>query len=1061
MEPIAEIDFNEIIFYEKFTFEEETERPDELRFFTLEDQLQDYMNQRMPKKMPSAYELKKLENEVDRFKMLYLKHIKLEQSKHSLKTLVEKRNPSWIFPLFADFEYNIFDLSRWNSLFSAQAIREKNFYRDMIQALPHPYVTATTEESIPINQNTIGYVEDQQVRALGKFRQTRGTRNEDGTYELTEIIAPNSIDDNIRRRGFMYNRPFNLQQSLGDNNFLSAESKGSFDTILSLEEEYPSIESILNYGIPRTQDPYSTETKRYMKLWDLQLHEIPYSSWRSHFHPADPVPPLDITTIKHIEAPTTLNPPIHVIPFSKLLFDMQQPNLAPLTIEQLERQLPRSTPQECLHIDSYERFRESGVFRKKGDICVPPEIIHKERKEALVKGRMTWSDTTRDEIENKIRQTASIISGAVKEDVKLPVYEKLIQQPSELRNEVLLIYNDDHRTDEDKLNDIGNKLLKDILPLNHAYYDSENAFVFCDHSLAVLKGELREDANTFQRKWTALDGGRYICKYCGENIGVQFVNATEYDNDGYAINQSRPLDEPKYIKIREHTNVRTLPEMQYLFDLKTNIIHSVLYFILSALDIAPTDENQLKKILITCGRSNQAAQVRLKNDEQRIFCAAGIAIAGAVILIQTNLLTPKRRFKGKQLVMTGFPRDSENPEHKEIVNSIFYVLEYTLSKLSDTLTGDMRKIANKFNSKRTFCESILMANLKSFGTKHFVDDVKSARERMKTEDQEVVAVVFPIVNIQKREYLISESLPKIQTIYKCTSTRPKLILESPDPAILTAPKAEPYATITQPHLKPVEEKEGIIPVVVDVNMDTIRRRIGLKFPAGIKIEKLKRYVDNSNDGYGMLALLNRIIGYTPELIKVGDKYLDEIASMSLMNVRDERLIADIARGLFYAFLHDVAKQNNLVLLSQHLVTCVKNDMVARGFMEDIQQAVKVEQLLRAQERLTLVQRNRMIESDEERALMKQLLDLGLINGIITNKDRQMFADDIRQRQLDEELGEEDANLRLGNVAGDGENRVDPNGREVLNEAGDYGMHQQEQYEDNDRNTNANLAVLAE
>ena len=1067
MEPVAEIPFEEIIYYDKFTFDEETERPDELRFFTLEDQLQDYMNQRLPRRMPTSYELRKLEAEVDRFKMLYLKYIELQQSTYILKDVTEKRHPSWVHPLFDTFEYREFDMSRWMSLFSPQSIREKNFYRDMIQALPQPFTTVSNGESIPIEADTVGYIENAdaaptQIRALGKFKQTRTMFHEDGTFDIVLVNAPNVSDDNLRRKGFMFERPFELQQPLGDNHFLGSESKGSFDTPLSLDEEYPSIQAILTYGIPKSQDPYSKEIKRYMKLWDIRLNEIPYSLWKAHFHPADPVPALDETTIKRIEPPNTINPPIHVIPFAKLLFEMKQPNLSPLVVEHLERQLPESTPEECFHTDSYERFRESGVYRivKSKGVCVPPEIIHKERREALVKGKIPWDDATRDIIENKIRETSNIIVGSTAHIGKIPVYQEITQNVSKLRKEVLLIYNDEHRTDEDKLNDIGNRLLKDIIPTKHVYYDDNNAFVFCEHSLAILKGDLKEDANTFQREWTAVNEGRYMCKFCGETIGTQFVNVSEYDSEGYVVNQARPLETVKYIKHQE-TGVRTLDELQTLFELRSNMYHAILYLILSVLDISPPP-NQLIKILDNGKKAQQAFYKKKPTDLQKLVQSGALAISASIILIQANLLTPKRRFKGKRLLMTGFPRDDTDFNKPGILDSILQVLETTLYDIGDTAIGLVKEFQLKFKSNRSDIRQQAVMLLKFFtgSITQFKTEIEEAKLRVKIEDEEIPAVVFPNVHIEKLTYSVNEGMPRTSEKYRCKATRPKLVLESTQPAILTAVPLKPYAKIEQIHFKPINVEElSISPEVVEIDESIIRKRIALGFPKVIKFGRLQSYLEESKDGYGIMSLLSRVAGYKPELLKIGSKYIDEITSINLIDIDDEFLIADIGRGMFYEFLHTVSKASNAELLRDQILSCITNDMVARGCMEDIGQALKVEQLLRAQERLTLVERNRMIESDEERSLMKQLLDLGLINGIITNKDRQMFADNLRLQQLDAGLGEDDVDVRTGVVGGDGENHVDANGREALNEGGDYGMHPQEQYEDNDRNEASRFAVL--
>ena len=66
---------------EEFTFEEEIQRPDELRFFTLDEQLLDYFEKVLPvgKKISKA-DYKRISKEVDRIRTVYQQSVTVTDS---------------------------------------------------------------------------------------------------------------------------------------------------------------------------------------------------------------------------------------------------------------------------------------------------------------------------------------------------------------------------------------------------------------------------------------------------------------------------------------------------------------------------------------------------------------------------------------------------------------------------------------------------------------------------------------------------------------------------------------------------------------------------------------------------------------------------------------------------------------------------------------------------------------------------------------------------------------------------------------------------------------------
>ena len=67
---------------------------------------------------------------------------------------------------------------------------------------------------------------------------------------------------------------------------------------------------------------------------------------------------------------------------------------------------------------------------------------------------------------------------------------------SALREDVLAILGDKQRTDSDKVRDLL-KLTKDMPVKGRLYLDEESKFLLCQHTIAVLSGDLAKDRMEF------------------------------------------------------------------------------------------------------------------------------------------------------------------------------------------------------------------------------------------------------------------------------------------------------------------------------------------------------------------------------------------------------------------------------------------------------------------------------------------------------------------------------------------------------------------------------------
>jgi len=67
---------------------------------------------------------------------------------------------------------------------------------------------------------------------------------------------------------------------------------------------------------------------------------------------------------------------------------------------------------------------------------------------------------------------------------------------SALREDVLAILGDNQRTDSDKVKDLL-KLTKDMPVKGRLYLDEEGKFLLCQHTIAILSGDLAKDRMEF------------------------------------------------------------------------------------------------------------------------------------------------------------------------------------------------------------------------------------------------------------------------------------------------------------------------------------------------------------------------------------------------------------------------------------------------------------------------------------------------------------------------------------------------------------------------------------
>jgi hypothetical protein len=80
-------------------------------------------------------------------------------------------------------------------------------------------------------------------------------------------------------------------------------------TTAPLKDVVPSLDAILTHAVPSTQDPYQVATP-YLKLYDVQLTDIPWNTWKNKFKPVDiinevpPSEPIALPKLPDTQAPS-------------------------------------------------------------------------------------------------------------------------------------------------------------------------------------------------------------------------------------------------------------------------------------------------------------------------------------------------------------------------------------------------------------------------------------------------------------------------------------------------------------------------------------------------------------------------------------------------------------------------------------------------------------------------------------------------------------------------------------------------------------------------------------
>ena len=1025
-------------------FEEDVQRPEEQRFFTLDEQLEDYKSKVLSGiKKVSSYQIKKIYNEVSRFKEIYDKLITFGDMESGYIVDTERKSISvpWVTPIYSKFEYVPYSYKEnWMPLMDKKQLYNPNYYNRLLVGIPKPYKTTQQEGRFVTSKSVLVNEEgNNAIQALGLYTRTKGVIHEDGSFEVVPLDILNTGDD-IRIKGFrLGQRNVEIPNPLKDHPFLASNNPSSLMTNETLLDVFPSIQAIMNHGVKTTTDPYE-EGMSFLKVYDVKLSQIPWKLWKERFPPVDQITSTpEVASIKFpdtgdIVAPSDNIRKQYVKPWLPGVFPRQwlmtqedggmltvkmylskvgQAGLVPPEIqgEKLKPSVTLSTPEECLLTDNFDIFLNSGVYRSPpvkdvisavdknkslpSGTCLTVDYIQQEIVGLISNGKSAWRETSGTEL---LEEYTKILRKFQVEPQKIVTekYEKYASAPeSEIRKDVVTILNDPSRTPDDKASDI-QTIVNMIMPINEVYLDKDESTIICSHTLAELRGDMENDLTGFYAKWATIQDGSRICKFCGEQINTDVLVAQDdFDSRGNVVVNYDSLETEKYVGDNNISSFSTsIKQLGKLFVLE-NAGEATLYLLLSLLQVLP-NEGQVLPVLQYIRKLASVVRANKKIERTARERVEGITgLVATVVLLQTHnpFLIPRRSIGGRVFKTSGFPRDTEDKTESPVLNSLIYMLRSTFEEFPNTFSGPITPL---FRGIVDTPKKIREEALRFLGQalNDFKAQFDSARERYvaPTEEEDGKVLALPIIKLDKLEYSPNEKLGNEELTMKCGVSRPLTIMITK-----LLPKVSQDSIELAKNIVAAPQSEYVIAPTLEFKRITfddkeIRKRLSMKLAKITKSDKIEKFLNRDNiDAVSILTLMNRILDklsdqkFNLETIK---KYRQ--ASTELETRKNASLLRDTAKGLLYELSHEIEKDKNKVNIGKAIDDALLKDVVMNMLLYTEEEAKRIAEAARTKEREAFKKTMRSL-NDTQREITKMLLDIGVAPYIITNEDRELFA----------------------------------------------------------------------
>ena len=1031
-----------VVLEEAIEFDETIQRPEAVRFYTLDEQELDAFEKLMPKGRTTQYQRNAVKDEVLRMRDLYDAYIVPTPDDYLLRAPDTGRVLPWVTPVYATPELKSYNYTTsWMPLYENRSA--PGFYPRMVSALPHPF--AETQEGrlyeIETPMQFVNADGKKPIRALPLYTATKGVIHEDKTVEIRPFPIAGTAD-RVSFVGYhLAKRPLDIPNPLPNHPFLKENVDAFVESTGSLKDVAPSLDAVLTHAVPVTHDPYG-EAGPYLKLYDIRLSDIPWSAWKSRF------PPAEVESIERERVAIPFPETEESAPSAKIQDAYQSkfaPGLSPrewllrqddggeFLIRALQSKAidngsvesvpgidlpipgyPATTVEECALLGlTFPEFTVKGLLRRSWTVekgkdvvklaCVPLEFVKQERARSGYLNRTPWKETTGNELtEGQLRalRSARLLRDPVSTSSAAP--KTPAKSESALRIEVVAIQQDPKRHSRDKVRDLQD-LMRETTLSNNIYTDTEGLFVLCSHTLAVLGGDFEADRGKFYETWTAPVDGFRVCKFCGERIsGVDFVDQDEYDEDGFMVKRAQAMETgPSFTPAGVQEYVTGLRAITTLFDM-TSAMDVTLFTILSLLQVLPTAEavDQVLKL----GR--EIAQKLGKDSPMVLQVKGALGISLAVLLLQSHIpaLAPRRSFGSKPLNLDGYPRDAVEPAKYSIIDSLMMVVENTFRAYPMALTGPIQQVVRKILSKPSEVRKnvLIFLNeklLKKAGVREMLDRAKADRATTAVVDASgaVSAVVLPgregsvvTLSLQDKGLLPvvfpPTELGTITQYVACPSLRP--ILEGKNPPRIRQP-AVPLRTGLQATRSRVEIPRAVSlrVTVADVPTADLRRRLAFEKAAQpIKVPVKDAYRTN-------LVLASRI----------ADMLVAPVPVREVNPAQKASELRDLSRGMLFEAMATAAKSPQTLA---RVNEAVKKDVALYCLLADYKEQKAEAQKVRARERVTYVQRMGQL-SDQEREVNMELAKRGMAPILITIEERKMFA------QESEEEADKDLEVGVG------------------------------------------------
>lgn len=1014
--------------------DEEVQRGEKVRFYTLNEQVNDAFEHMIPKGRTTRAQLEKIDKEVDRIRDLYTTYV--AETTEGFDVIAPKllRSFPWIVPLTSSVGYTTYTFERqWNPLFAPDAIRQPNGYVRMLTSLPSPHandvgtpypVNTPTEFAFRDAVEKQGENGDHSRRVLPKFVMNKTRRHEDGRIDVMSAPVDGTADPSPFIGYWLKKRELPIPDPLPDHPFLASNESRFIETNEPLSDVVPELDAVLMHGVPVTQDPY-TEGRKYLAIYDIKLESVPWELWKQRF------PKKELVDVMPPPIELKLPEPEGVAPSSNIIEQYGQPYFPGVasrkwlmtqedggrlvvkmiqslagnagTVELLpvselgDLRFPEVDEDQCVLVGkTFHDFALQGVIRQMGPgnrRCIPLDIVKQERHQVGYRNRMQWKESTpRDILAEYTRALKAFRK--FKEGKTEVKYEKAMTRPtSRLREQVVAILGDEDRFPEDKLKAI--QLLTRDAPRTKVTVDAEGLFVICDHTLAILTGEMEKDRLAFYDKWTARVDGSRVCKVCGEEVNKDvLVHQEDFSEEGRALTHASTLETQTFHGQSTATYTSQLRGLKDFFD-GEDPAEATMFLLISLLQVLPAQDQLLPVV-----QEARAIANGLKSRDRDGKARGMVGIAAVVILLQTHMprLVARRSFGPTPVKMDGYPRDTDSDKAPTVIDSLFTVLRKTFEAYPTSFKGPSVSVMRGVLSDAPTIRKGVIALLK-----RMVPNFSAAMTRAKSDAAANPAPPPPVGLIPT--VLPPATLGTVTTFPQCTG--PRSIWADPavpnirQPVVPLDPVKPRASTTFLPRVAVTARAIGI-PDVKD-----IQRRVKLQVVA-------KTEGDSWRTNLMIVERLKNVFG------------LD--VDVAIDTSQKPSLLRDISEGLLKEVMATIVRTPEMRRTYEQLR---EKDITLFALLASLKDARTETNTLRAKERHLFTDRLREM-TDSQRQITKDLLDRGMAPYIITNEDRDVFAQQL-QREL-EPLMEPDLDVGVGAP------RDTPDDDDRNADHGDYGDH---------------------